>query len=286
MSEWTAILDDLTTYLRWQQECGLRTEEFEPQTLKEFLAATPAKGAVRILTTVTSAPLPETAGVAKPFAVRPEAEPLAPSTPDAPAAADLPEARRTALATVASKVAACKQCALCEKRQQTVPGQGQAIAPDILFLGEAPGAEEDEQGQPFVGKAGQLLTKMIEAMGYTREQVFITNICKCRPPGDRPPSIEEMQACLPYLRSQLAAIRPRVIVALGATTVKGLFESNTGVSRLRGTWTHYANIPLMPTYHPTYLLRYPLAKKNAWEDLQKVLVKLGKPLPAKKKTEA
>ena len=119
-------------------------------------------------------------------------------------------------------------------------------------------------------------------MGYTRDEVFIANVCKCRPPGNRPPALEEMQACLPYLQKQIAAIRPKTIVALGATAVKGLLESNSGISKLRGTWTIYANIPLMPTYHPAYLLRFPPAKKDAWEDLKKVLAKLGKPVPVKK----
>ena len=283
MSEWTAIIDDLAAYLRWRQERGIRTEEFDPATLKAFLAEVPGKTAARSPAAEAGSPRPDRAGTPRmpATAQRPDADPESPA-PDARALADTPAARQAALAAIAQRVAACKQCVLCEQRKQTVPGQGNALSPDIMFIGEAPGADEDEQGLAFVGAAGQLLTKMIQAMGYTREEVFIANICKCRPPQNRPPAIDEMQACLPYLRAQIAAIRPRTIVALGATAVKGLLESNVGISKLRGTWTVYANIPLMPTYHPAYLLRFPPAKKDAWEDLKKMLVKLGKPIPQKK----
>jgi uracil-DNA glycosylase family 4 len=284
MSEWTAILDDLTTYLRWRQECGGRTEEFDPQTLETFLTGRPGKASAR---GPASAPArPQAAKAEAPQAGvnlwQPAAEPAEAAEAPASNPADSPEARRTALAVIAQKVAVCRQCVLCEKRIQAVPGQGNALSPDILFIGEAPGADEDQQGLAFVGAAGQLLTKMIAAMGYTRDEVFIANICKCRPPNNRPPALDEMQACLPYLRAQIAAIRPKTIVALGATAVKGLLDSSMGISRLRGTWTSYAGVPLMPTFHPAYLLRLPPAKKDAWEDLKKVLVKLGKPLPPKK----
>ena len=286
MSEWTAILDDLTTYLRWRQECGARMEEFEPETLKAFLTGVPGKAPAR-------SPAPEAAGLRPVKTGNPHvdasvpqsaAEPLAAAESPATKPADTPEARHAALAAIAQKAAACRQCVLCEKRIQAVPGQGNAISPDIMFIGEAPGADEDKQGLAFVGAAGQLLTKMIAAMGYTRDEVFIANICKCRPPNNRPPALDEMQACLPYLRAQIAAIRPKTIVALGATAVKGLLDSSMGISRLRGTWTAYAGVPLMPTFHPAYLLRFPPAKKDAWEDLKKVLVRLGKPVPVKKPT--
>jgi len=167
-----------------------------------------------------------------------------------------------------------------------VPGQGNLLSPDIMFIGEAPGADEDRQGLAFVGLAGQLLTKMIAAMGYARDEVFIANICKCRPPQNRQPALTEMQACLPYLRAQIAIVRPRAIVALGATAVKGLLDSSAGISRLRGTWTAYMGIPLMPTYHPAYLLRVPPAKHEAWDDLKKVLQRLGRPVPDTKKPAA
>jgi len=285
MSEWTAILDDLTAYLRWRQESGVRSEELDPETLKAFMSGTPAGRSP------ARGPAPETAAlrsarveapVAGVLSRQRAAEQAAAAEVPASNPADSPEARQAVLAEVAQKVTACRLCALCEKRIQAVPGQGNATSPDILFIGEAPGADEDVQGLAFVGAAGQLLTKMISAMGYTRDEVFIANVCKCRPPNNRPPSLEEMQACLPYLRAQIAAIRPRTIVALGATAVKGLLDSNAGISKLRGTWTAYAGLPLMPTYHPAYLLRYPPAKRDSWDDLRKVLQRLGKPVPEKK----
>lgn len=261
MSEWTAILDDLTDYLRWQQERGVRTEELSPEGWQALSA--PVAAPVR----VSDRAVAPTPAVRKP-------EPASPVAPPAPTPATL--------AAVREKAAACNRCVLHAKRTQVVPGQGNPDSPDILFVGEAPGADEDAQGLAFVGPAGQLLTKMIAAMGYTRDQVFIANICKCRPPGNRPPTTEEMQACLPFLCAQIAAIRPKTIVALGATAAKGLLGTTQGISTLRGIWTVYAGIPLMPTFNPSYLLQFPAAKKPAWEDLKKVLVRLGKPVPEKK----
>ncbi|MEI8243591.1 MAG: uracil-DNA glycosylase [bacterium] len=281
MSEWTAILDDLTTYLRWQQERGRRAEEIDPETLKAFLAGAPGKVAARnpagtAVPPTTAAGQQAGAGLQQQAAAR-----LLAAESRAPEAVTTPEARLAALAAIAQKAAACRLCVLCEKRTRAVPEQGNALSPDILFVGEAPDADEDTQGTAGGGAAGQLLTRMILAMGYTREEVFIANICKCCPPDNRHPTLDEMQTCLPYLRAQIAAIRPRTIVALGATAVKGLLDSSVGISKLRGTWTACAGIPLMPTYQPAYLLRFPQARKDAWDDLKKVLIKLGKPIPAK-----
>jgi DNA polymerase len=164
-----------------------------------------------------------------------------------------------------------------------VPGQGNPNSPEILFIGEAPGQDEDAQGLAFVGKAGKLLTQMIEAMGFSRDEIFIANICKCRPPDNRPPSPEEMQACIPFLQAQIAVIKPKVIVTLGATAAKGLLNAQTAISKLRGHWTLYSDIPLMPTFHPAYLLRFPPAKHDAWSDLKSVLKRLGRPVPQQKK---
>ena len=187
------------------------------------------------------------------------------------------------LKQIAAIAVACKRCELHKARKQAVPGQG-ALNPEIMFVGEGPGADEDEQGLAFVGRAGQLLTKMIEAMGYTREQVFIGNVVKCRPPNNRPPQPEEMAACLPYLKAQIALLRPKVIVALGATAVRGLLRIETGITRLRGQWQNLDGIPVMPTYHPAYLLRNPSAKREVWDDLKAVLQRLGRTAPAVKKT--
>jgi len=187
------------------------------------------------------------------------------------------------LSRIAAEIAGCTKCALHKTRIQTVPGQGNAKQPEIMFIGEAPGADEDEQGLAFVGRAGQLVTKMIAAMGFQREEVFIANILKCRPPDNRTPTPEEMAICIPFLKRQIAEIQPKVIVALGATAVLGLLNL-TGISQLRGKWLKFEGIDLMPTYHPSYLLRNPVMKKEAWQDLQAVLKRLGRtpPPPAKR----
>lgn len=186
------------------------------------------------------------------------------------------------MARMALEIAGCKKCALHQTRIQTVPGQGNAKRPEIMFIGEAPGADEDEQGLAFVGRAGQLVTKMIAAMGFTRDEVFIANILKCRPPDNRPPTPEEMAICIPYLKRQIAEIQPKVIVALGATAVLGLLNL-TKISELRGKWQKFEGIDLMPTYHPSYLLRNPVMKRVAWQDLQEVLKRLGRSVPPAKK---
>ena len=191
------------------------------------------------------------------------------------------ESVKAGLAKIAGEVAVCTRCALHSTRTNTVPGQGNP-RPEIMFIGEAPGADEDKQGLAFVGRAGQLLTKMIEAMGFTREEVFIANIVKCRPPDNRPPTPEEMDTCIPYLKRQIAQLQPKVIVALGATSVQGLLGL-TGITKLRGRWHTYEGIDLMPTLHPAYLLRNPPAKKDVWADLQEVLKRLGRTPPPVKK---
>ncbi|MCF7855841.1 MAG: uracil-DNA glycosylase [Candidatus Pacebacteria bacterium] len=185
---------------------------------------------------------------------------------------------------MAAEVAACSLCPLHGTRTNTVPGQG-SPNPEIVFVGEGPGADEDEQGLAFVGKAGHLLTRMIEAMGLTRDDVFICNIVKCRPPENRTPELSEMNACLPYLKRQIGLLQPKVVVALGATALTGLVEmpKGMGITRARGTWLRFAGIDLMPTFHPAYLLRNPNVKKYVWEDLQAVLRRLDKPIPEVKK---
>ena len=209
--------------------------------------------------------------------------------PDAPSAPanDKPRATSLALPT-AEELAVCTKCPLATLgRQHVVPGQGNAASPDFMFIGEAPGADEDRQGLAFVGAAGQFLTKMIAAMGYTREQIFIANICKCRPPNNRTPSPQEMEACLPYLRRQIAVIRPKCIVLLGRTAMSGLFP---GQRIRRGMWYEYEGIPTIATFHPSYIIRFnPLtdavslrtAKLEVWNTLKLALAKLGKQPPKK-----
>lgn len=185
------------------------------------------------------------------------------------------------------QVKGCRKCQLCETRTQTVFGQGNPDA-RLVFVGEAPGHEEDRQGLAFVGRAGQLLTRMIAAMGLTREEVFICNVLKCRPPENRDPAADEILACSPYLRRQLSVIQPEVIVALGSPAAKTLLNTAQSIGKLRGQFHDYflsgltgegPSIPLMPTYHPAYLLRNPEEKRKTWEDLQMVMAFLGMPLP-------
>ena len=164
----------------------------------------------------------------------------------------------------------CRRCPLCKTRTNLVFGEGNSHA-GLAFVGEAPGADEDMQGRPFVGKAGQLLTRIIVAMGLQREDVYICNILKCRPPGNRIPKPEEIDACEPFLIRQLQAIRPKVICALGTFAAHTLLKTDVPISLLRGRFHSYQGIPLMPTYHPAYLLRNPGAKKQVWEDVQKIM---------------
>ncbi|MDD5167805.1 MAG: uracil-DNA glycosylase [Syntrophales bacterium] len=167
----------------------------------------------------------------------------------------------------------CTRCLLCSGRNTIVFGEGNPEA-KLVFVGEAPGADEDAQGRPFVGRAGQLLTKIIEAMKLERKDVYICNILKCRPPGNRNPEPEEIEACEPFLIRQLTAIRPKVICALGTFAARTLLMTEAPITTLRGRFHRYQGIELMPTYHPAYLLRNPGAKKLVWDDVQMIMKKL------------
>ena len=206
--------------------------------------------------------------------------PPPPPPPIARVPAKPPKGGKDTLESIAAEIAACQACALAPTRLHVVPGQG-ALKPDVMFVGEGPGADEDEQGLAFVGRAGQLLTKMINAMGYTREQVFIGNIVKCRPPGNRVPTPEEMAGCIPYLKRQIAVIQPKLIVCLGATAARGLVNETLPIGKARGSWREFEGIPVMLTFHPAYLLRDPRQKAPCWDDLKAVLARLGKTPPAK-----
>jgi DNA polymerase len=181
------------------------------------------------------------------------------------------------LEEIAQVVAACVKCPLHATRTRTVPGEGAASA-RLMFVGEAPGADEDRLGRPFVGAAGQLLDKMIAGMGLAREQVYIANTLKCRPPGNRDPQEHELAACLPYLRAQIALIGPQVICSLGRHATHALLERSDGIGSLRGRFFDYRGTPLLPTYHPSYLLRSPADKVDAWKDLQLIMKRLGLPV--------
>ena len=167
----------------------------------------------------------------------------------------------------------CQDCPLHEKRTHAVPGEGNRQA-ELMFIGEGPGRDEDMQGRPFVGKAGQLLDKMIIAIGLTREDVYIANIVKCRPPQNRVPTNEEAEACLKYLRRQVFLIQPKVIVLLGSTALRFTVDKEARITRMRGNWIERKGVYMMPTYHPAALLRDPAKKYEAWEDLKKVQAKL------------
>jgi uracil-DNA glycosylase len=205
-------------------------------------------------------------------------------------AANAPEAARAPtpagdvqkrLQMLEEAVRPCTRCGLAKHRKQTVFARGSGSS-GVCFVGEGPGADEDAQGSPFVGKAGQLLDRMIEAMGLDRDEVYVCNVVKCRPPDNRKPELEEMAACMPYLNQQLDLVAPRVIVALGATAVQGLLGTTEGIMRLRGKWKTLRQIPVMPTFHPAYLLRTPAAKREVWEDLQEVLRRIGRTPPTRR----
>ena len=183
------------------------------------------------------------------------------------------------LTAVRADLGDCRRCMLAGGRTTLVFGVGAPRA-ELMFVGEGPGADEDLQGEPFVGKAGQLLTRMIEAMGYRRDQVYIANVVKCRPPGNRNPEPDEILACEPFLMRQIDAVRPKVIVALGKFAAHTLLRSAVPITKLRGTWGEYQGVKLMPTFHPAYLLRSPHEKAKAWEDLKQVVAALGRQLPA------
>ena len=173
------------------------------------------------------------------------------------------------LEDVWSDIGDCTRCGLCEGRTQVVNTHGNPKA-RLMFVGEAPGADEDAQGKPFVGRAGQLLTKIIEAIGMKREEVLIGNVNRCRPPGNRQPTLEEAAICRPFLFREIAAVQPDVIVVLGNTALRNLLEIREGITRVRGQFQNFRGIKVMPTFHPAYLLRDPSKKKETWEDLKKV----------------
>ncbi|HWC61763.1 MAG TPA: uracil-DNA glycosylase [Verrucomicrobiae bacterium] len=266
----------------------------------EGLAA--LNGAPRAVAKVASAPVaaevtrrtaPIPAAAPKP----PEPKPVPVVTPSlieppAPVISSLsPEAKSAAFAELRQRAMVCVKCPnLASSRKNVVFGVG-SIEAQLMFVGEAPGADEDAQGEPFVGKAGQLLTKIIQTMSLQRGDVYIANILKCRPDtpgqsaGNRKPTPEEMQTCIPYLHEQIDLIRPKVLVALGATAVEGLLGKTMGITRLRGNWQTYRGIPLMPTYHPAYLLRNQALseKRRVWEDMLQVMEKLAMPISDKQR---
>lgn len=275
-------------YLKEQGETALPVgAKWPPVPKKRKAKAAPASSDAQPLDTAAASPfMPEIASAAGLFdgscapaaasgeAIAPLAKPV-PTTKAKPIPERAPAGTVDSLESLKAMIAGCTSCPLGATRKHTVPGQG-PLRPEIMFVGEGPGADEDEQGLAFVGRAGQLLTKMIEAMGFRREEVFIGNIVKCRPPGNRVPTSEEMTWCIPYLKRQIAVIQPKYIVCLGATAVRGLTGDLSPISRIRGTWREFEGIPVMLTFHPAYLLRDPRKKKEAWADLRAVMARLGR----------
>ena len=204
---------------------------------------------------------------------RPQAESPIEAVPSAVATDTAEKVRR--LAELEKVVIEDKRCPLHKTRTKVVFGEGNPDA-GIMFIGEAPGYDEDMQGRPFVGRAGQLLTRIIEAMGMKREDVYIANILKCRPPENRTPSLTEIAACGRYVIEQIKIIRPRIIIALGGVAAKALLNSEASIGALRGRFHDYEGTKLLPTYHPAYLLRNPAAKAEVWEDMKKAMAELKK----------
>jgi DNA polymerase len=276
--ELAGIAEELRAHLEWLRETGLREL---PRVAPSSPAPTnqpgpaQAKGSQGSLRAAVRASVGATPPAPTPAPTPPASSPRG---GDSTAIADAPHT----LEEIRDELGACKRCKLNLKRRNIVFGVGSPKA-ELVFVGEGPGEEEDRQGIPFVGAAGQLLTKMIEAMGFSRSEVYICNVVKCRPPGNRNPEPDEIAACEPFLKAQLQSLKPRVIVTLGKFAAQTLLRESTAITRLRGKWREYCTIPLMPTFHPAYLLRQPDEKKLVWDDLQQVMKVFGRAPPAKKK---
>ncbi|MFZ5890057.1 MAG: uracil-DNA glycosylase [Myxococcota bacterium] len=283
VGEFTDLTRALRAQLEWAQHSGTTGLPHLPLAAE----AAPEPVAAPLATAFEAQPLGAVPGQVLPSAgVLPGAGvlPSAAALPSAPIVVPVdPEARRARLSVLADEARACTRCGLHRERTQAVFARGTGSV-GVCFVGEGPGADEDAQGYPFVGAAGQLLDKMIAAMGFQRDEVYVCNIVKCRPPKNRKPEPDEMAACRPFLEEQIELIQPQVMVALGATAVQGLLGTSEGITRLRGKWKLYkGRIPVMPTFHPAYLLRTPGAKREVWEDLQAVLRQMGRALPERRR---
>lgn len=284
-SEFARLLQATIQHLESLRDRGVRHVPVAPETLAALARPVPPRRPVAAATRVSPMAVPTAATPARPSTSK------APSPPGRPLSEGDKAAR---LRSLAGRVRQCTRCPhLASSRTQTVFGVGNIDAA-LMFVGEAPGADEDAQGEPFVGRAGQLLTRIIETMGLRREDVYIANILKCRPDtpgqrsGNRKPTVTEMATCLPYLIEQIQVIRPRVLVALGMTAVEGLLGkqvAGTAMSKLRGRWLEWNGLPLMPTYHPAFLLRNQsiTMKRLVWEDMLQVMEKLGLPISEKQR---
>jgi uracil-DNA glycosylase family 4 len=274
------LLDATIQHLEALKHRGTRFVSVTPESLSALTQAPPRA--------VLQAPVVVASRPARAIALP---KPVTPPRPPAAASASADRGKVAAFAELRARAMVCVKCPnLAASRKNVVFGVGN-IEAELMFVGEAPGADEDQQGEPFVGKAGGLLTKIIQTMGLSRESVYIANILKCRPDtpgqtaGNRKPTPAEMETCIPWLHEQIDLIKPKVLVALGGTAVEGLLGKTLGITKLRGQWQTYRNTPLMPTYHPAYLLRNQALseKRRVWEDMLAVMEKLGMPISEKQK---
>jgi uracil-DNA glycosylase len=287
------LLEATIQHLEDLKSRGVRHVAVVPETLRALALAPKISSTTPAAKVESSVSMPPAKISLVPVASSKPAElSLAPPGEMIPAAAPLnPKEKAGAFAALRERALVCVKCPhLASSRKNVVFGVG-SIDAQLMFVGEAPGADEDEQGEPFVGRAGQLLTKIIQATGLSRADVYIANILKCRPntpgqsAGNRKPTPDEMATCIPYLHEQIDLIRPKVIVALGATAVDGLLGKTVGITKLRGNWQTYRGTPLMPTYHPAYLLRNQAMseKRKVWEDMLAVMEKLAMPVSEKQR---
>ena len=271
--EFLEIVAEVRAHLEYQRALGVRSVEL-PSAVSGPTEGRPAaarEDSTRPVPASSHRPLPERMAAAA--AASPVAEPA--GSLEAPSSGPL------TLEAIREEIGDCRRCKLHKGRNSIVYGEGDPKA-TIVFVGEGPGFEEDQQGRPFVGAAGQLLTDIIEkGMKIKRAEVYICNIVKCRPPNNRNPEPDEVEACIGFVKKQIAAINPRVIVTLGNVPTQNLLNTKQGITRMRGTWQEYNGVPVMPTFHPSYLLRSPGEKKKVWEDIQLVMKKLGIAVPVR-----
>jgi DNA polymerase len=295
---YSQLLDATIQHLEALKARGVHFISVSPQALAGLMQPSAAKARRTDHRDVAASPARTTPAASRSSVAKLEPSKAAtlspmhlPSSPALPVNGLSPEAKLEAFSKLRERTLACTKCPdLVAARKQVVFGVGDINA-QLMFVGEAPGADEDEQGEPFVGKAGQLLTKIIQTTGLAREAVYIANILKCRPDtpgqstGNRKPTGDEMGTCIPFLHEQIDLIRPKVIVALGGTAIEGLLGKTVGIMRLRGQWQEYRGIPLMPTYHPAYLLRNQALseKRRVWEDMLQVMERLGIPISDKQR---
>jgi DNA polymerase len=267
-----SIVDDLIDHVTVLKELGQRSVQMNPQIVRDLTRKTETESRKE----VESAPLAPPEEVKK---REPLSEAILRNSQPLPL-----EERRKAMRKLQHEMNRCFDCNLCKNRSKAVAGEGKLDSPDVMFIGPAPDSADDKSGRAFSGPAGELLTKMIEAMGYTREDVFLTNTCKCPTPRDRAPIMKEMENCGHFLEDQIRIVRPKVIVVLGEHANKGLFHNHRTASQPQGVWTKYHGIPVMPTFHPKYILRFSNdaegqqmdLKRSVWKALKAVMQLLGK----------